>query len=65
MAHRTTRSHDKEHGNGSNNSDDRFNQLLQAFVQTQTTQNEQQRVRETEQAAEKQREREERAAERA
>ena len=53
MAQRNTRSQDKEPGNGSNNSDERFNQLLEAFMQSQTTQNEQQRAAEAERAAER------------
>ena len=53
MAHRGTRSHDNETRNGSNHIEDSFNQLLQAFMQSQATQNEQQRAHETERAKEK------------
>ena len=56
MAHRTTQSHDKEPVNGSSNPDDCFNQLLQAFMQAQNTQNDQQKAAEVERAAEKQQE---------
>ena len=52
-------------GSGSNPNDDHFNRLMEAFIQSQNNQIEQQKQAEAERAVERQREKEERAAERA
>ncbi|KAJ8627943.1 hypothetical protein MRB53_021250 [Persea americana] len=64
MTHQETPSQDNN-GSGSNPNDNRFNRLMEAFIQSQNNQIEQQKQAEAERAVERQREKEERAAERA
>ena len=62
MTHQKTQSQDNN-GSGSNSNDDRFNRFMEAFIQSQNNQIEQQKQAEAERAAERQREKEELAVE--
>ena len=62
MTHQETPSQDNN-GSRSNPNDDRFNRLMEAFIQSQNNQIEQQKQAEAERAVERQREKEERVAE--
>ena len=64
MTHQEPQSQDNN-ASGSNSNDDRFNRLMEAFLQSQNNQIEQQKQAEVERAAERQRDKEERAAEKA